>query len=189
MTAEYEQQQDGQAAEQLEAALVTRAARGDVECFTHLARRYYPPLVAIAHSIVGDRHLAEDAAQQALATAAAKLAQLRQADRFGTWLATICRNAAKRMTRSAQTVAPQQALPAGRQQGVDDDVTAAVRAALEQLSAEAREVVFLRYYDGLSYRQISAVLGISEQAINGRLRRAKKKLAEYLRDQGVDEVR
>jgi len=49
-------------------------------------------------------------------------------------------------------------------------------------------VVFLRFYDGLSYDQISAVLGISEQAIDGRLRRAKKKLVEHLRREGFDEV-
>jgi RNA polymerase sigma-70 factor (ECF subfamily) len=64
----------------------------------------------------------------------------------------------------------------------------ALRTALKGLPEEAREVVFLRFYDGLSYDQISAVLGISEQAINGRLRRAKRKLAESLRRCGFDEV-
>jgi DNA-directed RNA polymerase specialized sigma24 family protein len=40
----------------------------------------------------------------------------------------------------------------------------------------------------MSYEQISAVLDISEQAINGRLRRAKKKMANYLRHSGLGEV-
>jgi len=61
-------------------------------------------------------------------------------------------------------------------------------AAVKHLPAEAREVSFLRFYDGLSYDRISAVLGISEQAINGRLRRAKKQLGEHLRRCGFDEV-
>ena len=64
----------------------------------------------------------------------------------------------------------------------------AVKKALSHLPAEAKEVIFLRFYDGLSYEQISAALGISEQAINGRLRRAKRKLAQYLRRDGFDEV-
>ncbi|MHC4543494.1 MAG: RNA polymerase sigma factor, partial [Planctomycetota bacterium] len=59
---------------------------------------------------------------------------------------------------------------------------------LNKLSAPAREVIFLRFYDGMSYEQISAVLGISEQAINGRLRRAKKKMANYLRRNGFGKV-
>lgn len=63
-----------------------------------------------------------------------------------------------------------------------------MKAALSRLPSDAREVVFLRFYDGLSYDQISAVLGISEQAIDGRLRRAKKKLVEHLRREGFDEV-
>ncbi|MHC4088364.1 MAG: RNA polymerase sigma factor, partial [Planctomycetota bacterium] len=69
-----------------------------------------------------------------------------------------------------------------------NDVSEAIREALNKLSASAREVIFLRFYDGMSYEQISAVLGISEQAINGRLRRAKKKMANYLKRSGFGEV-
>ena len=58
----------------------------------------------------------------------------------------------------------------------DDDTAEAVREAISKLSASARELIFLRYYDGMSYEQMSAVLDISEQAINGRLRRARKKM-------------
>jgi predicted DNA-binding protein (UPF0251 family) len=64
----------------------------------------------------------------------------------------------------------------------------AIREAMSKLSTSAREVIFLRFYDGMSYEQISAVLGISEQAINGRLRRAKKKIANYLRRNGFGKV-
>ena len=69
-----------------------------------------------------------------------------------------------------------------------DDSGDAVRQAMSKLSDPARELVFLRYYDGLSYERISGLLGISEQAINGRLRRAKRKMADYLRHNGFDEV-
>ena len=59
---------------------------------------------------------------------------------------------------------------------------------MKQLEPDAREVIYLRFYDGLSYERISEVLGMSEQAINGRLRRAKRKLAGLLRREGFDEV-
>ena len=71
----------------------------------------------------------------------------------------------------------------------DDDTAEAVREAISKLSASARELIFLRFYDGMSYEQMSAVLDISEQAINGRLRRARKKMADYLRRNGFGEVR
>jgi RNA polymerase sigma-70 factor (ECF subfamily) len=79
-------------------------------------------------------------------------------------------------------------MPAAERESDRLAVAEVVKKALGRLSSEAREVVFLRFYDGLSYDQISEVLGISEQAINGRLRRAKRKLAEYLRRDGFGEV-
>ncbi|GAH78369.1 unnamed protein product, partial [marine sediment metagenome] len=56
--------------------LVEAAMDGDADSFTELCRRHYPAMVAIAHSVLGDRHLAEDAAQQAFARAARRLPQL-----------------------------------------------------------------------------------------------------------------
>ena len=168
--------------------LVEAAIDGDPESFTELCRRYYPAMVAIAHSVLGDRHLAEDAAQETFAKAAVKLPQLRQKTKFAGWLATICRNEARDMARRANGVQTTDEFSAIAAKSERDDSGDAVRQAMNKLSAPARELVFLRYYDGLSYEQISAVLGISEQVINGRLRRAKRKMADYLRHNGFDEV-
>ncbi len=179
-------------AQKPDTVLVKAAIKGDADSFTELCRRYYPAMVAIAHSILGDRHLAEDAAQQAFAKAALKLPQLKKESRFAGWLAVICRNIAKDMARNVGAglrVCPTDDLSTIAAESRDDDTTEAVREAISKLSASAREVIFLRYYDGMSYEQISAVLGISEQAINGRLRRAKKKMADYLRRNGFGEVR
>ncbi|NQT02194.1 MAG: sigma-70 family RNA polymerase sigma factor, partial [Planctomycetes bacterium] len=84
--------------------LVRSAINGDAEGFTKLCQRYYPAMVAIAHSVLGDRHLAEDAAQQAFAKAAVKLPQLKKESRFAGWLAVICRNIAKDMARRAENL-------------------------------------------------------------------------------------
>ena len=87
-----------------DSALVEQAVGGDGDSFTELCRRYYGALVAIGHSILGDRHLAEDAAQQALAKAAVNLPKLRKADQFGRWVAAICRNEARDLARARQAV-------------------------------------------------------------------------------------
>ena len=44
--------------------------------------------------------------------------------------------------------------------------------------------MFLRYYNAMSYEQMSGVLGLSPQAINGRLRRARKKIARTMKANG-----
>jgi len=170
-----------------DSALVEQACSGDTDSFTELCRRYYPAMVAIAHSIIGDRHLAEDAAQQTFAKAVRKLPQLKNKNKFAAWLAVICRNVAKDMARTVVTcTADDLSMIAAKSH--ESDVTEIVKEALNKLSASAREVIFLRYYDSMTYEQISAILGISEQAINGRLRRAKKKMADYLRHSGFGEV-
>ncbi len=168
--------------------LVEQAARGDGESFTELCRRYYGAMVAIGHAILRDRHLAEDAAQQAFAKAAVHLPKLRNTDQFGSWLAAICRNEAKDLARArrAPRVEEEPAVIEGTPD--PDESHNVIREALDRLPTEAKEVIYLRFYDGLSYDRISAVLGISEQAINGRLRRAKKRLAQYLRRSGLDGV-
>ena len=48
-----------------------------------------------------------------------------------------------------------------------------------------RELVVLRYFDGFSQAHIAEVLGISPQAVNGRLVRAKRRIAKYLKRNGL----
>ena len=168
--------------------MVKAAVCGDTDSFTRLCQYYYPAMVAIAHSITGDRHLAEDAAQQTFAKAAVKLPQLKRKSKFVGWITTICRNTAKDMFRKQRMIsnADELSMVAAEKENVDQIMV--VREAIAKLSDTAREVIYLRFYDGLTYQQISRVLGISEQAINGRLRRAKEELARYLRNEDFEQV-
>jgi RNA polymerase sigma-70 factor (ECF subfamily) len=171
-----------------DSALVEAAINGNADSFTELCRRYYPAMVAIAHSVLADRHLAEDAAQQAFANAVRKLPQLREKSRFAGWLAAICRNAALDLAQDTNAFNTADDLSTIAAKVQQDDAAEAVREAIGRLSASDREVIFLRFYDGMTYERISVVLGLSKQAINGRLRRAKKKIAAYLRLTGFAEV-
>ncbi len=68
-----------------------------------------------------------------------------------------------------------------------DDQHALLAQAIEQLPLRLREVLMLRYFNEMTYQQMSSALGLSEQAINGRLRRAKKKIAAYMKARGFSE--
>jgi RNA polymerase sigma-70 factor (ECF subfamily) len=57
---------------------------------------------------------------------------------------------------------------------------AAVRKAMEQLPTEQREIICLKDMQGLSYAQITAVLGIEEGTVGSRLNRARKNLKKIL---------
>ncbi len=165
--------------------LVRRALQADPESFNKLCQRYYHPLVAIADSILLDRHLAEDAAQEALAQGCRQLPKLKKQEMFGPWIGAICKNVARDML--LKLLRERKAVNAHRIEDKDclkDNETAILDQALRQLPQNLREVVFLRYYNEKSYEQMAKILGVTEQAIDGRLRRARKKIAAYLKRNG-----
>jgi RNA polymerase sigma-70 factor (ECF subfamily) len=162
--------------------LVRRTLEADPESFGELCRRYYHSLVAVADSILMDHHLAEDAAQEALAAACRQLPRLNKPERFGPWIVAICRNVAKDMLRQLQKQRESAKANVVQEPDCEEDERKAVLdQALQQLPQHLREVVFLRFYNELSYQQMAKVLGATEQVIDGRIRRAKKKMAVYLK--------
>ena len=166
--------------------LIDSVLNGDIDRFEGLYHRYYSSMVAIAYCVLREHHLAEDAAQQAFVKALKNLRSLRHKDKFASWLARLCKNVATDMVTAQggrttslailQLQFPDKACKDGASQGV--------RQALESISASARELVVLRYYDNLSYEQISSVLGISEATIGRKLRKAKRNIASYLLNNG-----
>ena len=167
-----------------EAQLIEAAQGGDVESFGVLYGRYYGPIKALAWSMLGDHHLAEDAAQQTFAVACGALGRLRSREKFGWWLAGICRNTARQMARAQSKTTLVETWAGGPEfSGVVGD-NGTVQRAIRQLPVKAREVIVLRYYDNLPYDRIGAVLGISESAVHGRLIRAKRKMKKYLKLNG-----
>jgi len=162
---------------------------GDIDSFGKLCERYYSAQVAVAYNVLGDHQLAEDAAQEAFARALVNLRKLKDPSRFGSWLAQICRNVAVDMARArlrersngADTLVPDN--------GNDEAMLRTVRKAIDKLPVAMKEVVILRYYDHCSYEQMADVLGLSRTTVNGRLTRAKRKLAQQLRRLGVLENR
>lgn len=162
-----------------DAKLVEAARNGDVESFRQLYERYYGMAVGIARSRLFDRHLAEDAAQEAFAVACRKLSFLRDTNRFPEWLGTICRRVANSMARSKTDERPLQCEPVAPLEN-NDDSAERVRQAFQRLSIAAQEVIQLHYFSGLSYEEIGRVLGITPQAVHGRLQRSRRLLLDWL---------
>jgi RNA polymerase sigma factor (sigma-70 family) len=164
--------------------LVEAASRGDAESFSRLCERHYAALVAVAYSQLADRSLAEDAAQEALLAAYRDIRGLKQPERFAAWLTSICRNIAIDMAKArarekhAQTVDGSGVLNPSRH---ETDTVGVVREIILRLDAQMRDIVYLKYYGRLSYGRIAQMLGISEEAVNGRLRRARDKVRRELR--------
>jgi RNA polymerase sigma-70 factor (ECF subfamily) len=169
-----------------ERAIVEAACRGDVKALAGLYERYYAAMVWVAYSVLLDRGLAEDAAQQTFATAYRKIRSLRQPDRFGPWLTTVCRNTAQDMARARRREAALQkrAVSEVRVASDSDGFDKAVKEAVDSLPALYREVVVLHYYSGMSYEEIESILGVSGHKVKGRLARARKQIQVHLEKEG-----
>jgi len=175
--------------ERTETHLIESAADGDIESFGELCRRYYAAMAAIAYTVLGDHQLAEDAAQESFARALIRIKSLNDRAKFAQWLTAICKNVAKDMVATrAKHISTEDISQVDKLDNPDEN-DRLIRRAIEKLPDSAKELVVLRYYDGLSYEQISIVLGISKASINGRLTRAKRKMAAYLRKNGFPENR
>jgi RNA polymerase sigma-70 factor, ECF subfamily len=163
-----------------DAELIAAARRGDRASFGLLYERHYRMAVGIARARLSDRHLAEDAAQEAFAIACRTLSTLRDPRRFPQWLGTICRRTASRLDADRP---PHEPLPDEPECADDPDLRSLrlqVQDALQLLEETSREIVLLHYFSGLSYQEIGQALGLSVQGVHGRLQRARGKLAQIL---------
>jgi len=177
--------------ENTDAILVAAALRGDAESFSRLCEQYYPALVAIAYSQLADRGLAEDAAQEALLAAYRDIAKLKKTGHFAGWLTAICRNVAIDMARArarekhAGTEDCTEVLNPSRN---EDDTIGLVRETILRLEPGMRDIIYLRYYGQMGYARIAQMLDISEEAVNGKLRRARDKIRQELQRRASTET-
>ncbi|MBN1973979.1 MAG: RNA polymerase sigma factor [Sedimentisphaerales bacterium] len=163
--------------------LVQAALKGDADSFSRLCGQYYPVMVAIAYSQLSDKDLAEDAAQETLFIAYLDISKLKKADLFISWLTRICRNISSDMAKKRKRhehIRLEDCEIHSNEKIQDENCDEVVRSIITKLPEKLREVIFLKFYNKLSYQEISNVLGISLEAVNGRLRRAKKLIAKEL---------
>ena len=167
-----------------ETKLVEAAQNGHLKSFGALYERYHSSMVALAYSLLADRDLAEDAAQEVFAIACRELPSLKSKDKFAAWLAGICRNVSRQMLRTKGRSVAVNLQPPSENADIKERRRDAIRQAVWRLRPSERELIVLRYYDNMPYEQIATVLDVSIQAVNGRLIRAKRKLAKYLKRNG-----
>jgi RNA polymerase sigma-70 factor (ECF subfamily) len=167
---------------------VSAARAGDIDSFGRLCECCYNSIAAVAYSVLGDHHLAEDAAQETFARALKSLGQLKTNEKFAPWLAQICRNVAMDLarTKSRQVLTPYPEQLEAKSNPPQDNTL--INRALQSLPASDRELIVMRYYNALSQKEMSALLSLSASAVNNRLVRAKQKIAIYLKQNGFGEV-
>ncbi|MGF1598589.1 MAG: RNA polymerase sigma factor [Acidimicrobiales bacterium] len=145
----------------------------------------------LAVSVVRDRALAEDVAQEALVKAWLALPSLRDPSAARSWLLRITHNTAVSTLRARRAIVVDPHELPDEPSGADASVESRVQggavmadfvAALDTLDELSRSIVVLRELEGLSYDEIADVLNVPLPTVKTRLLRSRRRLGSSLRE-------
>ena len=182
--------------------IVERALGGDAEAFGELVRRWERRIFALAYGMLGREEDARDATQETFLAAFRNLRGFRGEAKVSSWLHRIAVNQCLTRQRrakirsesalaeeedgAAQVAAPLEQSPVrvveGRQR------TAAVRRALNGLPVELRQIVVMKEFEELTFREIAEVLDLPLSTVKSRLYTGLKQLQMRLAKFGDEAV-
>lgn len=177
--------------------LVARYSEGDNKAFDELLARYQSKLFNYIFFIVRSQELAEDIFQETFVKAITTIQQGRYtpSGKFGSWLTRIAHNMivdSYRQERNENTISNDEVEvdlfndadlcdDNIETQMVNEQTLADVRRLMDALPSNQREVVYMRYYQDLSFKEIAEITGVSINTALGRMRYAimgMRRLAE-----------
>lgn len=184
-----------------EAAIVRKVLGGDANAFETLVLEYEKNVYNIALRMTGNSEDAADMTQEAFIKAYNSLQSFRGDSKFSVWLYRIVSNVCLDFLRSKNR-RPTVSLSVEDDDGEDTQLDVAdesqspellldrkltresVRRGLDSLPPDYRQILLLREIQGLSYDEISQVLGLEVGTVKSRIFRARKRLCNFLIDDG-----
>jgi RNA polymerase sigma-70 factor (ECF subfamily) len=171
-----------------ERVLVLRCQARDGAAFGEVVARYTPRLRYYLRRMLGGVQPAEDALQEVWLDAFRGLPGLIEPGAFPAWIYRLARDRAFRELRRRRTYLPLQEFDVVDEAGGADDFTtedaAQIHHALDALLPEHREVLVLRFIEGMTYEQIAGVVGCQLGTVRSRLHYAKRALRRAI--EGTD---
>lgn len=184
--------------------LVARAKEGDAIAQGKLMQAWYKRIYNFGYKFFFDHDLAMEVAQKTFIAMHRNIANLQEDSRFRPWLYTIATNCCReelRKRKSARSVSLHDLRPGEEEESQaweiagnrtenpersmrQTELSDILHRCLLQLSAEQREVVIMKEYEGLKFREIADALGISENTVKSRMYyglEAMKRMLERLK--------
>jgi len=170
-------------------ALIQRARQGDQNAQGRLVQLWYKRIYNFGYKFFVDHDLAMEVSQKTFISMCRNLASLQDIERFKSWLYTIavnyCREEARKMKNNRSSSfdlvwdreaenSPRWESSASRLDNPDrqlqqSELSDILQEALSQINDEQREVVIMKEYEGLKFREIAEILNISENTVKSRM--------------------
>lgn len=169
--------------------LLRAANSGDAGALGLLLARHRAGMQAVAVSVLGHSHDAEDAVQEAVMIALRRISDVQDPDAVGPWLKMVVRNVCRARLRKMSAVPVAEPATVARLDAVPDPAEVLdqhalrdwVWTSLEALTPGLRLVTLLRYFtDVTSYEEIAALCDLPVGTVRSRLHQARAKLTDAL---------
>jgi RNA polymerase sigma-70 factor, ECF subfamily len=175
---------------QIEAAVVKRAARGDVHAHEVIYRAFSSPVYSMCLRFTRVPAHAEDLLQDTFVEVMRSISAFRGEAPLGSWIRRIAVTKALMFLRSAWHKRGQsldddfddvtEARPGGHGVSAQPDYAIDLDAALANLPAVSRAIVWLHDVEGFTHKEIAALMGRSESFSKSQLARAYQRLRPFL---------
>ncbi len=167
--------------------LMIDAARGDMDAFEEIVRRYEHRAFNVAYRMLSDQHLAADVAQEAFLRVLNNAESYQPSARFSTYffsiLRRICIDHYRKKTpddrsdfnfeENNNSTSPSDIL-------MHDEEKQKIHDEINKLPARQRMALLLKHFENMSYKEIAEVMGCTASAVDSLLIRARGKLAKKL---------
>lgn len=168
--------------------IIQQATIGDPQAFETIVHRFQDMAVGYAYAVLGDFHLAEDAAQEAFVQIHQNLVQLREPKAFPSWFRRVVYKQCDRMTRRKRlrdvsleaTPAVYATHPSPAELVERNELQQAVQAALRLLPKAQQQVIVLFYIADYSQKEIASFLDLPLTTVKKRLHDGKRRLKERM---------
>jgi RNA polymerase sigma-70 factor (ECF subfamily) len=160
---------------------------GDEVAFVNLYNRYKKAVYVFSIKMLRDKDDAKDIVQGVFLKLYEHVNQLMHPEDFKSWLFAIARNDCLTYLRKANRSSDlpdemedfKSELP--HEGAIRDDEIRLINTAIDKLKPDLKEVIVLREYDNLSYREIAEVIGATENIVKSRLFTARQRLYDMLK--------
>jgi len=181
----------------LDYPLVRRVAKGDHQAFANLLQRHQQRVFRLAYRLLKNRPEAEDAAQEVFLKVYQHAGRFEPTGTVAAWINRIAANHClnRLRSRSAHPEVLQDEIEPGSEGGFPfshattpladlegRELAVKLQEALGCLPENQRQALVLKRFGDLSYREIAELLGVSPEAVDGLIKRARAALRKALQD-------
>ena len=174
-----------------DSTIVGKCQSGQAECYGQLVDKYSGRIINLGYAMMGNRHDAEDVAQEAFVRAYKGLHKFQKKAKFSSWLYQIalnlCKDHLKAKSRHARPTDDEQLANMDgnpKEQAprliIQDELSGKMREAINKLPVLYREAFVLRHLQGLEYEDVATITTVPADTVRVRAYRAREMLRESL---------